>query len=195
MKTNEQTVGDGVARELATRIMERFAGNEGHAVRTGHHSGIDYWSFEGIDNPEVIRLLGLPRGSSRLWYPQKGWMPLHEMVELVSTPSKFYFLKTLFENRDCIPRSELIKLWYICYLGKSMWSLHRQDVTNPQWRSTIINPLLIDNETARYNYVMEKRPGWRFLKCIMKRETANMKFSSALESAIQDDDEARFEMS
>ena len=173
------------ALAMATKIMERFTGVEGQEAKSGRLRGIDFKTLEGFESPEVLQELGIGR---------KGWIPLHKMPEMLTEISKFHFFRTAFENRDRIPKNELRNVWYAFLNETTNWSLCRETIVDPEWSSIASNPLLVDNYYMRCWYVQMKQPGWNFLHCMDKRRTANIKISSELQSALDEDNVPLFEM-
>ena len=87
MKDMKQDKNDGKAYELASRIMERFT----HPVPRNSSGikwldGINFWSLEGIESTDVMRILGN--------HPRE-WMPLYNMVGSLREPSKYDFWRTV----------------------------------------------------------------------------------------------------
>ncbi len=178
---------DRDAYALASAIMKQF--NDRPKRKTGELKHIDYWNLEGFESRNVIRILA---------NPQEGWIPLHKMVGRLYNLGKYFFWRTVFENRDCIPHDELLKVWYSCYMDSeenSDFSI-RFD-SRPEWLfSVFAHPLMIDNWRVQKTFIESKLPGWRSLKCIRfawKRKLT-VKMSDAMVKAFDDDCGEMFEI-
>ena len=171
----------GKAFATAARIMERFVG-EGD-----RHGNINFWDIKGLESPEVLRELGKSR---------KEWIPLHKMADFFTWDTRCFFMKTVLENRAVIPRAETCKLWHACHEQRFGWPfITPKGYSRAQWLSAITSPLLIDNDYTIFTYVVEHKPGWRFLQCIAAlRAAKRMKMSPALQKAIVEDDVPSFEL-
>ena len=165
--------------------MERFTGNESKGILAKTLPAIDFQSLEEIDSPEVIAELGTPLGS---------WKPLHKMVPLFSDASKLLFWKTVFENRDLIPREELRKVWYTSFMDGELRLGDTVGVSRLE--SVRQNPLLIENRWVLSKYVEAKKPGWRGLRWFAdwSKRVVTLNFSPRMEDALQEDDPVRFLM-
>jgi len=102
---------------------------------------------------------------------------------------KFYFWKTVFENRDVIPRDKLIKVWYTCLEDRTRkWHVHSPEKDRPEWLAVASNPLLLENRFVVNNIVENKEKGWRYLRCINGIGTRKMKFSPRMQEAFDKGD-------
>ena len=192
----KQVENDGKAYELAARIMERFTHPvPRHSSGAKWLDGINFWSLEGIESTDVMRILGN--------HPRE-WMPLYNMVGSLREPSKYDFWRTVFENRDVIPRDELMRVWHTCLTNYGKWWVDtpNMETDTPQLinnyssqelaESVVTNPLLIDHWIVRNCYIMAHKPGWRFIRCIEGWDARKPTFSNMVKAAVEADDVSLF---
>ena len=193
--SGKQVIAPEEASALAARIQEQFA----ERAQDAYPRLPNFWELKGLGKPEVLKVLGKPL---------RKWIPLHAMVDRISSGSKCIFWQTLFEHRDCIPRDELLKVWYTYFDSNfaGAWTIkvdapdNQKDYYVP-WdkpeklaTSVVTHPLLIDNPTVCHLYVRARKPGYRFLRCITGRTVHNLHLSRELEKALLDDETPSFEM-
>lgn len=169
------------ATSKAIRIQKCFAATAKLRNWERSSSDIDFQVLEGIESPEVLKVLGRR-------------MPLHRMPDLLSRTERFYFWKTVFEHRDVIPRDKLLKVWYTCLEDKTeTWHLlHSSEGNHPEWLAVASNPLLIENRFVINNIVENKGNGWRYLRCIAGMGTRKMKMSPRMQEAFDKDNGPMF---
>ena len=191
----KQVISLEEASALASKIQEQFA----EKAQEAYPPPLKFWALKGLGNPEVLKVLGTPL---------RKWIPLHAMVDRISSGSKCIFWQTVFEQRDYIPHDELLKVWYTYFdssFAGAWWiKVDAQDNHTDYYVpwdkpdklavSVVTHPLLIDNPTVCQLYVKARKPGYRFLRCITGRSTQSLHLSTKLEQALLHDDTPSFEI-
>ena len=199
--TMRQEIDRKEAQELAVRIQEQLAEKvkEIKNAKETYPTPLKFWALKGLGKPEVLKILGKPL---------RNWIPLHAMVDMLSSGSKCIFWRTVFEHHDCIPRDELLKVWYTFF--DSYYDDERYANVDPRakreeycvlWSrphqlavSAVTHPMLIDNPVVCEYYVKACKPGYQFLRCITGRHLQALNLSDELEQALNEDDTPSFEM-
>lgn len=151
------------------------------------------WSFPGVF--ETIAA-----------HPKK-WLPLHKMVNRLEIGCRFDFWRIVFENRNHVPQSELLRVWYDCLNDRGCQSFQRVSTENGyedfgnividserQKRSVISEPLLIDDPVVSFRYCQVQKPGWQKLQYIHGRRHQTLKLPDVVREAIHEDNVPIFAM-
>ncbi len=192
--SKNQVISHEEALALATKIQEQLA----EWKKKESPPPLKFWTLKGLEKPEVLKVLGKPK---------RKWIPIHEMVESLTSVSKCIFWRTVFENRDCIPHDELLKLWFNFFDSyykaekiKGQYFREQNDYVVPwNWphklaTRAITHPLLIDNPIVCDLYAQARKPGYRFIRCITGRSVQTLSISKELEKALVEDDVPTFEI-
>lgn len=138
----------------------------------------------------------------------KKWTPLHRMFHRMKSGCRFDFWRTLFENRNQVPREELLQAWYdgLNDTGRKTYQaiptgngteIFTSKITNTEKlaASPVTNPLLIDDPIVSYRYCQARKPGWKTLQYIHGRRHNTLKLNELVRLAIYEDDLPTFAMS
>ena len=196
--SQNQVITAEEALAMATRIQEQLA----EWKKKESPPPLKFWSLKGLGNPQVLKVLGRPK---------RNWMPIHEIVESLTSVSKCNFWRTVFDNHDCIPHDELLKLWFNFFdsyfieaeggISIRNSRFNNQNDYKVPWLSpsslatrAITHPMLIDNPVVCELYVKARKPGYRFIRCFTGRSSRSLSISNELETALCEDDVPSFEI-
>ena len=152
------------------------------------------------------------------------WISFEKLANKIDARSRFHFWQKMFENRDLIPKNQLISLWLNCYNDARSFldtrNVNHQEVMIPCGsqegmmpfspktfttylkdeekiiisKSDLTDPMLIDNPSVCHRYCQVEKPGWMMLRYIDGRRSISSSLNEPIYTALKNDSVPQFAM-